>query len=470
MTVLSVYTLALLACALNLAVPRWRADALRSGLNSARHRAERVVRTIGIDRCALLAIALLVCLYFAQMHQIDEFVHLTTNESRVSYDVAMFALDVVEVLTLGLLYVSLSMSALPRTVRAALIVAPIIMYGFSISTTIVATSDLYAYIAYAKLGWQAYSPPNVPFSGPFAMLNGEIARAWVTLNPAPYGPLFIALDHLVAAPAASVMQALVSLRLLALAALVVCLISLRALRFGTPLLAVVALDPQIVDNYIFDAHNDVLALAAVLAAMALAKRSRIAAIVLAIAAGLIKAPYALLALLVSVDEPSLLRRTGVAAIIAVGTVAISAVGGSAYLHALTFHGVQYGVNEFSLLTTTIHALAAAAAIAAIGAAVIFRRTLFSAVWLFPALAAQALHWYAALGIPYAVMERRNAALFFTLFPVTTYLLNEYTIHPYPLLAAVLIIFGFALFALASKGDASARSEQIVAAPSGAAPR
>lgn len=94
----------------------------------------------------------------------------------------------------------------------------------------------------------AYSPPNVPFTGPFAMLNGKIARAWVTLNPAPYGPLFIALDHVVAAPAASVMQALVALRLLALAALVVCVISLRALLFGTPLLAVVALDPQIVEK------------------------------------------------------------------------------------------------------------------------------------------------------------------------------------------------------------------------------
>jgi hypothetical protein len=468
--VLSVYTLALLACALNLAVLRWRADALRSGLNSARHRAERLVRTIGIDRCALLAIALLICVYFAQMHQIDEFVHLTTNESRVPYDVAMFALDVVEVLTLGLLYVSLSMSALPRTVRAALIVAALIMYGFAISTTTVATSDLYAYIAYAKFGWQAYSPPNVPFSGPFAMLNGEIARAWGTLNPAPYGPLFIALDHVVAAPAASVMQALVALRLLALAALMVCVMSLRALRFGTPLLAVVALDPQIVDNYVFDAHNDILAVAAVLAAMAIAKRSRIAAIVLAIAAGLIKAPYALLALLVSVDEPSLPRRTGVAAIVAVGTVAISAVGGSAYLHALTWHGVEYGIGEFSLLTTSVHALAAAVAIAAICAAIIFRRTLFSAVWVFPALAAQSLHWYAALGIPYAVVQRRNAAFFFALFPVTTYLLNEYTTHPYPRLAAVVIIFGFALLTLANKADASAPSETIVAAPSGATPR
>ncbi len=325
---LSVYTLALLACALNLAVLRWRTDALRNGLNSARHRAERVVRAIGIERCALLTIALLVCLYFAQMHQIDEFVHLAANGSRVSYDVAMFALDVVEVLTLGLLYVSLSMSALPRTVRAALIVAPVLMYGFAISTTIVATSDLYAYIAYAKLGWQAYSPPNVPFTGPFAMLNGEITRAWVTLNPSPYGPLFIALDRIVAAPAASVMQALVALRLLALAALVVCVISLRALRFGTPLIAVVALDPQIVESYVFDAHNDILAVAAVLAAMAIAKKSRIAAIVLAIAAGSIKAPYALLALLVSAGEPSLRRRTGVAAIIAVGTVAVSAAGGS----------------------------------------------------------------------------------------------------------------------------------------------
>lgn len=417
-------------------------------VNGVRCRIERAVRAIGIERCALISIGLIVCLFFAEMRVLDEYLRLNrATGSRGSYDVTILVLDALEALTLSLLYVSLSMSAFPRTVRAALIVSAIAMYAFAISTTIVPTSDLYAYIAYAKLGWQAYSPPNVPFTGPFAMLNAEIARAWGTLDPAPYGPLFVAIGRLVAGPAASVMEAIVAFRFLALAALAVCVVALRALGFGTPLLAVVALDPEIVGNYVLGAHNDVLALAAVLAAMALSKRSRVAAIVCAVAAGSIKAPYALVALLVSVNEASLVRRVGFAAIIAAGTVAVSAIGGLPYLQALTWHASDrtHVLDDFRLLTA-LHGLAAAAAIAAIAAAVIFRRTLFNAVWTFPTLAPQALRWYAALGIPYAVVERRHAAIYFTTFPLTAYLLKEYETHPYPHLVALAMIFGIALFA------------------------
>jgi hypothetical protein len=445
--VLTYYALALLACAANLVLLQRPAVTLRSIFDSARSRAERAVVRIGAERCTLLAVAALVCLFFVQIHTMNALRLQAANDSRVSFDVTMFVLDVLQTLMLGLLYVSLSTSTFPRIVRVALFTSPVLMYGFAIWTTAISTEDLYAYVAYGKLGWHAYSPPNIPFTGPFTMLNAEIAWAWKTLEPAPYGPLFLALDWLVVAPAASVMQAVVALRLLDIAALGVCFVALKRLGFAAPLLAVVFLDPEIVFNYVVEGHNDVLAVAAILAAMALWKHNRIAAIVLAIAAGTIKAPYALLALLVSADESRLVRRLQFASIIAVGTVAVSVAGGAPYLHALTWHASVNGVAGISIVRQTIHALAAGVAIAAVGMAVVFRRTVINAVWTFPALAATLYTWYMALGIPYAVMERRHAATLFVLFPVGCYFLSFAdlegpTTHP----AAVALILGIALFA------------------------
>ena len=443
---LSYYAVALLACAANLVLLQRPAVTLRSIFDSARSRAERAVVRIGAERCTLLAVAALVCLFFAQIHTMNALRLQAVNDSRVSFDVTMFVLDVLQTLMLGLLYVSLSTSTFPRIVRVALFTSPVLMYGFAIWTTAISTSDLYAYIAYGKLGWHAYSPPNIPFTGPFTMLNAEIARAWKTLEPAPYGPLFLALDWLVVAPAASVMQAMVALRLLDIAALGVCFVALKRLGFAAPLLAVVFLDPEIVFNYVVEGHNDVLAVAAILAAMALWKHNRIAAIVLAIAAGTIKAPYALLALLVSADESRLVRRLQFASIIAVGTVAVSVAGGAPYLHALTWHASANSLAGISIAQRTMHALAAGVAIAAVGMAVVFRRTVINAVWTFPALAATTYSWYMALGIPYAVMERRHAATLFVLFPVGCYLVNGPATQHYTYRAAVVLILGIALLA------------------------
>jgi hypothetical protein len=446
----SIYTIALLACVLNLALRGSRQTALENAFAGLRRHVEEAIRSVGVERCAFVLIAFLVCLFFAEMRAIDEFVHLPPESSRVWYDLTTIILDMVEALTLGLTYVALSMSSFSRMVRIALIVAPVVMYGFAIFTKTVATSDLYAYIAYAKLGSLAYAPPSTPFTGPFAMLNAEIARAWIVLSRSVYGPLFLALDRFCAGQATSVAQAIFNLRLLSVAGVLVCGISLRRLGFGIPLLAIFLLDPEFIRYYAFDAHNDVLAVAAVLSAMAFAKRSRIAAIILGIAAGSIKANYTFLALLVAAGEETLPRRLGVAVTIAAGTVAVSALGGLPYLHALTSQVAANGVANFSFVTRASHAIAAVSAITAVFAAVMFRRTLFCATYTLPALAAQTLHWYAALGLPYAVFERRHAAVYFTIFPITTFLLNEYSLHPYPALVAIASLFAIFLFAVAKQ--------------------
>jgi hypothetical protein len=446
---LSVYGLALLAFVVAVAAARRGGGNLTAVFERATTDVRRLVRSAGAVRCAVAASALLAAVFFVEMFAEPVYVHPGLR-SRGAYDAITLAADVVASGALALLYLALSRARTPRAVWLAPIAAAAAMYGAALFSRLVPTSDLFAYVAYAKLGALAYAPPHVPFTGAFAPLNGDIALAWNTLNPSPYGPLFLLLDRLAVARATSIVEAIVALRLLSLAAVAVCALSLRALGFGLPVLAVFALDPEIVVSYVWGAHNDILALAAVLAAMAIARRNRLAAWPLAVAAGAIKAPYAIVACLAALPEPVPARRVAFAAATIAGAVVVSLAGSRAYLTALTFHGTSYGVAKHSLASLGMHAAAVALALGAVAVAVAVRRTSFGAVWVFPALAAQSLRWYAALSIPYAVAERRHTAFYFTLYPVTAFLLDEYATHPWPIVAAFAAVVAAGLLAVATR--------------------
>jgi hypothetical protein len=185
------------------------------------------------------------------------------------------------------------------------------------------------------------------------------------------------------------------------------------LGFRAPLLAVVFIDPEIVIHYVADGHNDVLSVAAILWAMALRERSVVAATLLAIVSGTIKASYTIVALLIVHGEQRRGRQIAIAGTILVGTLVVSALaGGRAYLHGLTWHA-SANTLAVPVWQQAMHAGAILAAVVAIATA-IYKRTLFEAAYTLPAFTAAMYSWYLVLGIPYAVLNRRYAVAFFTI--------------------------------------------------------
>jgi hypothetical protein len=109
---------------------------------------------------------------------------------------------------------------------------------------------------------------------------------------------------------------------------------------GVPLAAgraaVIALNPFVLLPFVVNVHNDVLPVTLIVVGMAL--RSPIVSPALAIAAGLLKLPFILIAVLLCVDEPSRVRRWCRAAVIVAATAAGSALlGGASYLRAVQAH-------------------------------------------------------------------------------------------------------------------------------------
>jgi hypothetical protein len=379
-------------------------------------RAISVIRRVGVERSTVFALALLALLFFGHLSYTGPSNGAWNRTSVVAGRWETFVFDGLYSIVLYLLYRSMGASRFPRIVRVALVVIPVILYGAALLTTNSRSADLYGYVAYGQLGWAAYAPPNVPFTGSFAELNGPIAAAWNRLEPAPYGPLFLGFDCLIAGHASSFAHARIELRLVNVAAIGVCLLAMRRLGFGVPVLAVFCLDPEVIFNFVADGHNDILAVAPILGAMALYRRNRGIAILCALTAGAIKAPYIVPALLVASVEESRARRLWVAAAILVGTLLVSAAGGPAYLAAVTWHGttnalVQPGLQRF------LHGLAALAVLVIVTVAVCFRRTLWPGALLFPELFAAGYPWYVLSGLPYAVAQRRGLAAFLILLPV-----------------------------------------------------
>jgi hypothetical protein len=379
-------------------------------------RAISAIRRVGVEQSTVFALALLALLFFCHLSHIGPSNGAWNRTPVVAGRWETFLFDGLYSIVLYFLYRSLCVSRFPRIVRVALVVIPVIMYGVAVLTTNSRSADLYGYVAYGQLGWAAYAPPSVPFTGSFAELNAPIAAAWNRLEPAPYGPLFLAFDWLIAGHASSFMQARIELRLANVAAIGVCLLAMRRLGFGVPVLAVFCLDPEVIFNYVADGHNDILAVASILGAMALYGRSRSIAILGALTAGAIKAPYIVPALLVASVDESRARRVWIAATILVGTLLVSAVGGPAYLAALTWHGANNAMGQPGL-QRFLHGLAALAVLLIVAFAVRFRRTLWPGALLFPELFAAGYAWYGIAGLPYAVARRKGCAAFLILLPL-----------------------------------------------------
>ncbi|HTV74717.1 MAG TPA: hypothetical protein VME66_13555 [Candidatus Acidoferrales bacterium] len=391
--------------------------------------------------CIAIASVALCALFALQLAMVDQVARSLANRSPYGHDFPLpvigagylYRADVdplraciVEIAaivqSIALLAVAALLSirmARDRAVDVIVIVTAVVLTVTAVSAPAMESADLYSYAGLARSA-APYEPTNIPFSGDAAIIN----RLWgVPLLPSPYGPLWLAISKAVITPAHDLGTQLIALRLLEVASLAACLLLLRALKVSRATLALIAINPAVYDLFIAEGHNDIMGVAFLLSATWARRYSAPLAIVLASAAGLIKLPFALLAMLVFVPETTLRRRLLLGAAPAVLTVAISALaGGIPYSQAL--HRVY---QAYTATATPIDSLLQLAlALLAVGSVlftVLYRRFLPGAVWAFPALGHFALAQYLAWSFPYALAMREPPLWFFASLPVAVYLLN-----------------------------------------------
>jgi hypothetical protein len=326
-----------------------------------------------------------------------------------------------ETLALGGLFFALRDRVVDRRTVAALVAAFVVMAAAALATPVATSFDTYAYAGAAKLGEMAYRPPAVAFPGDWSLINRIYG---VPIVPSPYGPMWLGISRLIVSSAPTLGIALFAFRALGLAALIACAAALNALRFSAAAIALVALNPGLFSWFVLDAHNDLPAVALVLAAAALAERSLAGAALLGMLAIAIKAPFLTIAPLAFAARSALATRLWCGAATATGGIVISALfGGNAYLEALRKTAALYRAALADPVANGLHIALVAVALSATAAVLIARRYLPTLAWAYASLGTSLFGWYFAWGLPYAAAERRWLPPFLISLPFLAFLFS-----------------------------------------------
>ena len=310
---------------------------------------------------------------------------------------------------------------LPAIGTAALGACCALMLVAALLTRSTTSFDLYAYVGSARLGDEAYRPPSIGFDGAFALLN---KIEGVPILPAAYGPLWLGLARSITAAASSLGAQLEALRLLSAALFVVSIALLRAARFEAATIALFALNPALIEQYVANGHNDIAPFALTLAAFVAVRTSPWLAVTLGAAAGAMKLPFTVIASLAFVGASDARRRLAYAACAAGGALLISGLfGGRAYLDALRRTAQLYQPPS-AFPVGLLYLGTVSAALVATALALWRRRYIPTASWSFAAFASALFPWYLIWGLPYALAERRSAWIFLASLPVATFILSR----------------------------------------------
>jgi len=376
---------------------------------------------------ALLALCAAQHAYFALMldasyHQRPDYAFLQRMPVRIindtgganhiapAYGDRFAGLALLESLALAAIYHAL---VRPRPWQLAL-VAIVALGGCAEALVVRAgtNADMYSYVGFTLLGGAAYTPPAVAFAGAFAVIN-----AWwgTPLIPAPYGPVWLHVASAIAGLAPTLYAKIVALRLLGAGALLGVVAGLAALRFPPRSVALVALNPALVLEFVTNVHNDLFAVVLVLGARVAATRGAILpAIALAVLAALVKLPFLLFAALAFV--PIVCRRKRVAAYLAATACALAISwlwGGPAYLAALLHHADEHTTGHALALLSEPGALLKIAALAGIAIAFLSDTWFEGIAWALPTVGVTLFPWYLCWSLPYAVASKemlRNVAI------------------------------------------------------------
>lgn len=356
-----------------------------------------------------------------------------------------YAISLVEVVFLAIVCSATQRRSDGWNRRATTCVA-VVLATLSIAAPAMSTTDPYEYVAAGMLGMAAYAPSP----GAFAHTAYATIFPHIPLRGVLYGPLWLALDTAATWLVPSIIAKLLVLRLLN-ALLVAALMWLLA-RAGTSrtALTALALNPAVWNLFVVNAHADIQCLVVAAAAFLVAQRSRgIPAMLLVVAAGLIKLPFVLAgAAAFAPIEPS---RRRLALWLGAGALVFALsylVPGPVYLNGIFQHANYVstraharGVGEYVTMIPFDFALMAAY--------VAVRFSAPGAAWFFGQLSPVVASWYLFWGLPYAA-NSGTLTLFLIPLPMLTTMLefNYRTLTSFPqhcVVAAVLCAFGFDLY-------------------------
>ena len=322
-------------------------------------------------------------------------------------------LAILVALALTALYVLLVNRRTGRVAAFAIVGGSIAMVALALHGHVLASADLYAYAGYARLGAAAYVPPATAFTGSFAAVN----HLWfVPMTPSVYGPLWLWYAHALAGGIGDLATVIRVLQLANVAILLALAALLPALGFGWPIVALLVLNPFIMDQFVHEGHNDLLAVTLVVAAFAAVRRSPPLAALAVCAAGLVKLPFIAIGAVVFGALPRPLALVYTAAAIGLGLAASYAFGGMAYVHALAGVGSQQS-SSLDFWARPVHIALAMVALGAIALRVWAGKRAFFAGWCVPALSTTTYPWYQLWSLAYAMDDPRSVAATLILLPL-----------------------------------------------------
>ncbi len=327
----------------------------------------------------------------------------------------LFTIVVAQSLLLGGLYVRVRARPLARADVAVACLATVGFFIAALRVRVLESTDLYNYIVYARLGMTHAYAPGIVVDDP--ALRRVTALTWGVLPPSPYGPLWQLYNGAIA-NASTLADAATRLRLFNAFALLTLFGGLVAARVPAAGIAILALNPYLYDQYVANAHNDLLPIVLLTLACVFARRRSWPLGVAVVLAGLVKLPFVLVGLATLGAIASMRERIAVAVASVTVVLGLSfALGGQAYFRALVY------ASEADRHESVEHIAAVVLAIFAVGLMFLTQRRYWPGLLAVPSLRSFDYPWYLIWLVPLAYAGRSVYPIAIA-FPVVGFLLSD----------------------------------------------
>lgn len=274
------------------------------------------------------------------------------------------------------------------------------------------SGDVLAYVGFSMLP-HPYVTEHIRFGGEYKVIND----LWLyPMVRSPYGPLWTLVSGIVASPFHNLESKIRVFQIIEASALGTICVALARSRANPGILAIVALNPFLVQTYLAEGHNDLAATA--LAFLACLTTSIPIAVLLIVAAGSIKITLAGLGMVAFVRFTNIRTRIITTTATIIGTLAVIAWGGTDYVGAIRAATKLYD-HPLPPGDIVMHGVIFATALSVVGYGILRGRLPRGGAWTVIGLGQYPLPNYLCWGLPYAYASATTAT-FLVLMPYAGY--------------------------------------------------